>query len=75
MLSFKEEYSLIVVSLGSRAGVKVGTPFLVTRDSKLVAKARVIDVRDRYSGAIIEQYGSPTEKVKVGDGMRVDFQP
>lgn len=75
VLSFKEEYSLIVVNLGSRAGVKIGTPFLVTRDGKRVAKARVIDVRDRYSGAVIEEYSSPTEKVKVGDGMHVDFQP
>ena len=75
VLSFKEEYSLIVVNLGSRAGVKVGTPFLVTREGKLVARARVIDVRDRYSGAIIQEYGSPTEKVRVGDQMHVDFQP
>ena len=74
VLSFKEEYSLIVVNLGSKAGVKVGTPFLVTRDGKLVAKARVVDVRERYSGAIIEEYGSAKEKVKVGDQMHVDFQ-
>ncbi len=74
VLSFKEEYSLIVVNLGGRAGVKVGTPFLITRDGKLVARARVIDVRDRYSGAIIEEYNSPTEKVKVGDQMHVNFQ-
>ena len=74
VLSFKEEYSLIVVNLGSRAGVKVGTPFLVTRDGRLVAKARVVDVRERYSGAIIEDYGSAKEKVKVGDQMHVDFQ-
>ena len=74
VLSFKEEYSLIVVNLGSRQGVKVGTPFLVTRDGKLVAKARVVDVRERYSGAIIEEYGTNTEKVKVGDQMHVDFQ-
>ena len=46
----------------------------MTRDGKLVAKARVIDVRDRYSGAIIEEYSAPTEKVKVGDQMHVDFQ-
>ena len=75
VLSFKEEYSLIVVNLGSRAGVKIGTPFLVTRDEKLVAKARVVDVRERYSGAVIEEYSSHTEKVKVGDQMHVDFQP
>lgn len=54
--------------------MKVGTPFLVTRDGKLVAKARVVDVRDHYSGAIIEEYSSTTEKVKVGDQMHVDFQ-
>lgn len=75
VLSFKEEYSLIVINLGSRQGVKVGTPFLVTRDGRLVAKARVIDVRERYSGAIIEDYGTSMEKVKVGDQMHVDFQP
>ncbi len=74
VLSFKEEYSLVVVNLGNRQGVKVGTPFLVTRDGKLVAKARVVDVRDHYSGAIIEEYSSTTEKVKVGDQMHVDFQ-
>ena len=74
VLSFKEEYSLIVVNLGSKAGVKVGTPFLVTREGKLVAKARVVDVRERYSGAIIEEYGSAKDKVKVGDQMHVDFQ-
>ena len=74
VLSFKEEYSLIVVNLGARAGVRVGTPFLVTRDGKLVAKARVVDVRDHYSGAIVEEYQSPTEKVKVGDQMHAAFQ-
>ena len=74
VLSFKEEYSLIVVNLGSKAGVKVGTPFLVTREGRLVAKARVVDVREHYSGAIIEEYGSTKDKVKVGDQMHVDFQ-
>ena len=75
VLSFKEEYSLIVINLGSRAGVKIGTPFLVARDGRRIAKARVVDVRERYSGAIIEEYDSNTEKVKVGDQMHVDFQP
>ncbi len=34
----------------------------------------MVDVRERISGAVIEEYSSNTEKVKVGDGMRVDAQ-
>ncbi len=37
-------------------------------------RARVVDVRERISGAVIEEYGSNTEKVKVGDRMHVDVQ-
>ncbi len=74
VISVKEEYSLIVANLGSQQGVKIGMPFQVVRGNHLVARARVVDVRERISGAVIEEYSSNTEKVKVGDGMRVDAQ-
>ncbi len=74
VVSVKEEYSLIVANLGSQQGVKIGMPFLIQRGNHLVARARVVDVRERISGAIIEEYGSNTEKVKVGDTMHVDVQ-
>ncbi len=74
VVSVKEEYSLIVTNLGSQQGVKIGMPFQVTRGNHLVGRARVVDVRERISGAVMEDYGSTTEKVKVGDGLRVDAQ-
>ena len=74
VISVKEEYSLIVANLGSQQGVKIGMPFQVVRGNHLVARARVVDVREHISGAVVEEYSSNTEKVKVGDGLRVDAQ-
>ena len=74
VVSTKEEFSLIIANVGSRDGVKIGMPFQVVRDNKFVARARVVDVRERISGAIVEEYSSNQEKVKVGDGLRVELQ-
>ena len=74
VISMKEEYSLIVANLGSQQGVKIGMPFQVVRGNHLVARARVVDVRERISGAVIEEYSSNMEKVRIGDGLRVDTQ-
>lgn len=75
VISVKEEYSLLVANLGSKQGVKIGMPFQIVRDGNhAVGRAKVVDVRDRISGAVIEEYSSNTEKVKVGDQLRVDAQ-
>ena len=74
VISVKDEYSLAVMNLGSLQGVKIGMPFVIVRGNKFIAHARIVDVRDKISGAVVEEYGSNTEKVKVGDTMRVDVQ-
>ena len=74
IVSVKEEFSLIVLNVGSREGVKIGMPFQIVRDRRYVGRARVVDVRERICGAIIEEYSSNEEKVKVGDGVRVDLR-
>ncbi len=74
VVSVKEDLSLLVANIGARNGVKVGMPFRVTRGSQMVAKARVIDVRDRISGAIIEDLASTDAAVKIGDRLQVDAQ-
>ena len=74
VVSLKDDLSLIVVNVGNHDGVKVGMPFQIVRDHRFVARARVVDVRERISGAIIEEYSSNEQKVKVGDGVRVDLQ-
>lgn len=74
VVSVKEDLSLLVANVGSKNGVKVGMPFQVTRGNKMVAKARVIDVRDRISGAVIEDLASNVAAVKIGDRLQVDAQ-
>jgi hypothetical protein len=75
VISVKEEYGLLVVNLGSKQGVKIGMPFQIVRADRAVGRARVVDVRDRISGAVIEEFSSNVEKVKVGDQLRVDAEP
>ena len=74
VVSVKEELSLLVANIGSRNGVKIGMPFQITRGNKTVAKARMIDVRDRISGAVIEDLASAVSTVKIGDHLQVDAQ-
>lgn len=75
VISVKEDISLVIGNVGSQQGVKIGMPFIIQRGDHLVARARVVDVREKISGVIIEEYGSNTEKVKVGDTMHIDVQP
>lgn len=72
VLSVKEEWSLVVGDLGAQQGVKIGMPLRVVRDGKTVATLRVVDVREKISGAIIQEMESDKIKIKVGDRLEVD---
>ncbi len=76
VLSVKDEWSLVVGSLGGSQGVRIGMPFRVLRDGQEVAHVRVVDVRDRVFGAVVEppQDGSAAEAVMVGDILQVAMQ-
>jgi hypothetical protein len=75
VISVKEELSLIVANIGVRQGVKVGMPFTVTRGDQVVGSIRVVDVRDRICGALVQILNSEKDKIKVGDRLRVEAQP
>jgi hypothetical protein len=70
VVSIKEEWSLVVGNIGERQGVKMGMPLRVMREDKLIATLRVVDVRQRICGAVIQEMGS--EKIKVGDRLQAD---
>ena len=73
VVSVKEDLSLLVINIGSRNGVQAGTPFRVIRGDKLVARARVIEVRDRISAAVVEDFATIVgESVKIGDRLQID---
>jgi len=73
VISVKEDWSFVVGNFGAREGVKIGMPLRVKRGDDVVAKLRVVDVRERICGAVIQESGK--EKVKVGDRLEVDVRP
>ena len=72
VVSVKEEWALVVGNLGEKQGVKIGMPLRVVRDGRLIATLRVVDVRQKICGAVIQDMDSEKEKIKVGDRLQAD---
>ncbi len=75
VLSVKEEWSLVVGNLGAQQGVKIGMPLRVMRDGRNLATLRVVDVRERISGAVVQEMDSAKDRIRVGDRLQVDARP
>jgi hypothetical protein len=74
VISIKDDLALVVANLGSRQGVKVGMPFQVRRGNAVVGTIRVVDVREKIAGAVIQSLSSETQKIQVGDRLKVAAQ-
>ncbi len=72
VISVKDEWSLVVGNIGEKQGVKMGMPMRVMRGDKVIATLRVVDVRQRICGAVIQKMDSEKEKIKVGDRLQAD---
>lgn len=70
VVSVKDELALIVANVGTRQGVRLGMPFEVVRGDMVIGTIRIVDVRERISGALIQNL-SKDETIKVGDHLRV----
>jgi len=70
VLSVKDEWSFVVANIGQQQGVKIGMPLRAMRGEQKIATLRVVDVRHRICGAVIEHSGK--EKIKVGDRLQAD---
>jgi hypothetical protein len=75
VISVKEEWSFVVGNLGEKQGVKIGMPMRVMREDQKIATVRVVDVRQKICGAVIQEMDSKKEKIRVGDRLQVDAQP
>jgi len=75
VISVKDEWSFVVGNLGEKQGVKIGMPMRVMRDDRKIATLRVVDVRQKICGAVIQEMDSAKEKIRVGDRLQVDAQP
>ena len=72
VISVKDEWSLVVGNIGEKQGVKMGMPMRVMRGDKQIATLRVVDVRQRICGAVIQKMDSEKEKIRVGDRLQAD---
>jgi hypothetical protein len=72
IVDYKPDLSLAVANFGSRQGAKTGMPFQVWRGNNQIAAARIVDVRDSISGAVIQDTESATDSVRAGDTLRID---
>lgn len=70
VISVKDELALIVANVGTRQGVRLGMPFEVVRGDAVIGAIRVVDVRDKISGALVQNL-SQNETIKVGDRLKV----
>jgi hypothetical protein len=75
VISVKDEWSFVVGNLGEKQGVRIGMPMRVMRGDKRIATLRVVDVRRKICGAVIQEMDSKRETIKVGDRLQVDAQP
>jgi hypothetical protein len=75
VISVKEEWSFVVGNIGEKQGVKIGMPMRVMRDDRKIATLRVVDVRQKICGAVIQEMDSKKEKIRVGDRLQADAQP
>jgi len=72
IVSLKNELGIAVFNVGTKHGVRPGTPFAIYRQDKLVARAVVVDVRQGICGAVVQDLVNEKDAVKVGDTGRVD---
>ncbi len=70
VVSLNWSLQLAVINLGSEQGVRLGMPFLVMRDDRVIARLKVVEVRKKISGAVIELIDRGNA-VKVGDRVRL----
>jgi hypothetical protein len=72
VISIKDEWSFVVGNLGEKHGLKIGMPLRVMRAEKKIAMLRVVDVRQKICGAVIQEMDSARETIRVGDRLQVD---
>jgi hypothetical protein len=65
----------VVGNLGAQQGVKIGMPLRVVRSGRNIATLRVVDVREKISGAVVQEMDSEKDKIRVGDRLQVDARP
>lgn len=70
ILEVNESLQMVVLDVGANRGVRVGMPLIILRGNRMVAELRVVEVRPKISGAIIEKVENNVT-IKAGDTAQV----
>jgi hypothetical protein len=70
VLDVNPKLQLVVLNVGLLHGARVGTPFVVLRGDRVIAELKVVEVRQRICGALIEKAENGVMPA-AGDAARV----
>jgi hypothetical protein len=70
VLDVNPDLRLVVLNIGELQGARIGMPMVVIRGEHIVAELKVVEVRQRICGALIEQVKEGVT-LKTGDVARV----
>jgi hypothetical protein len=70
VVDVNQRLQMVVLNAGRQQGVRVGMPFVVLRGDRVVARVKVLEVRPRMCGALVEQVDNGI-KLQVGDHVQV----
>jgi len=70
ILEVNESLQMVVLDVGANRGVRVGMPLIILRGNRMVAELRVVEVRPKISGALIEKVENNVT-IKAGDTAQV----
>lgn len=71
VVSIDSDSGLIVLNVGSLAGLRTGMPLQVMRGDQSVGEALVTDVRQSLAGAFVQKLEHPGVPVRTGDTVSV----
>jgi hypothetical protein len=70
VLDVNPDLRLVVLNVGLLQGARIGMPLIVLRGDRVIAELKIVDVRQRVCGALIERT-EKTVTLKTGDVARV----
>ncbi|MSR64684.1 MAG: hypothetical protein EXS18_02765 [Verrucomicrobiae bacterium] len=73
IIDVNKELQLVVMSFGRVNGVVIGMPFLVMQGNVVIAQVKVVDVREKISGALIER-AEKSVMIEVGDRVKLNTE-
>lgn len=71
VVSVRDDLSLVVLNVGVNAGMRLGMPLQITRNDQVIGNVRVVDVRQKIVGAVIQNLSSEKSRIKVGDHLKL----